>query len=81
MFQTNMLNIYNNHWVLKAWDNTINIGKYLNVDPGGRAVYGVGMQSFDCWDREFESRWGHGYSSLVFVVCCVGSGLYDRLRV
>jgi len=56
MFQTNMLNIYNNHWVLKAWDNTINIGKYLNVDPGGRAVYGVGMQSFDCWDREFESR-------------------------
>jgi hypothetical protein len=55
MFQTNMLNKYNNHWALKACNNTLNMGKYLNVDPGGRADYGVGMQWFDCWDLEFES--------------------------
>jgi hypothetical protein len=46
-------------------------------DPGGRAIGGAGLQQFDCWDREFESRWGHESSSLVFVVCCVGSGLFD----
>ena len=51
-----MLSIYNNHCYLKAYDNIINMSKHLNVDPGGRAVYGVGMQSFDCWDRKFESR-------------------------
>jgi len=33
----------------------------------------------DCWDREFESCWGHGCSSLVFVVCCVGSDLCNKL--
>jgi hypothetical protein len=27
----------------------------------------------------FESRWEHGISSLIFVVCCVGSGLCDEL--
>ena len=32
----------------------------------------------DWWDRGFESRWGHGYWSLVFVVCCVGSGHCDE---
>ena len=34
----------------------------------------VSLQSLDCWDREFESR----CSSLVFVVCCVGSALCDE---
>jgi hypothetical protein len=27
-----------------------------NADPGSRAVYGVGLQPLDCWDRGFESR-------------------------
>ena len=31
------------------------------------------------WDRDFESRWRHGFSSVVFVVCCAGSDLYDRV--
>ena len=26
----------------------------------------------------FESRWEFGYSSLVFVVCCLGSDLWDK---
>ena len=33
----------------------------------------------DCWDRGFEYRGRAGCSSLVFVVCCVSSGLCDRL--
>jgi len=32
-----------------------------------------------CWDRVFESSRGHGYSSCVFVVCCVGSGFCYEL--
>jgi len=36
---------------------------------------GVGLQPLDCWEHGFESRWGHGCSTVVFVVCCVGSGL------
>jgi hypothetical protein len=42
-------------------------------DAGGR----VGLQPLDSWDRRFEPRGGHGYSSLVFVVCCTGSDLCD----
>ena len=26
------------------------------ADPGGRAVYGVGLQLLDCWYHGFESR-------------------------
>jgi len=39
----------------------------------------VDLQPFECWDRGFESRCGHGYSSVVFVVCYVGSGLCEGL--
>ena len=46
---------------------------------GGQAVYGVGLKPLDCWDRGFESRLGHGYSSLKFVVSFAGSGLCDEL--
>jgi hypothetical protein len=31
--------------------------------------------------RGFESRWGHGWSSVEFVVCCVGSSLCDKLII
>jgi hypothetical protein len=40
---------------------------------------GVGLEPFDFWDCGFDSRRGHGCSSLVFVVCFVGSGLCDGL--
>jgi hypothetical protein len=33
-----------------------------------------------CYDRGFESRWGYGFSSPGFVVCCVGSYLCDELN-
>jgi len=39
----------------------------------------VGLEPFDFWDCRFDSRRGHGCSSLVFVVCCVGSDLCDEL--
>jgi hypothetical protein len=45
----------------------------------GRSVYGVGLWPFACWDCGFECRRGKVWSSLVFVVCCVGSGLCDEL--
>jgi hypothetical protein len=31
----------------------------------------VGLQVLDCWVRVFESRWGHGCSSLVFCIVSV----------
>jgi hypothetical protein len=47
---------------------------YMEVaDPGGREVQGVGLQQIYCWNRGFESRWGHGCASLVFVVKAVAS--------
>jgi len=47
-----------------------------SADTDGRAVQGVSLTPLDCWDRRFESRWGHRCSSVfVFVACCVVSGL------
>jgi hypothetical protein len=43
---------------------------YITVDPGCRAVYGVGLGPLTCWDCGFESRRGHGCLSVVSVVCC-----------
>jgi hypothetical protein len=40
------------------------------ADPSGRAVYGVDLRPFACWDCGFESRRGRGCLSLVSVVCC-----------
>jgi hypothetical protein len=37
------------------------------------------LQLLDCGYRGFELGWSHGCSSVVFVVCCVGSGLCDEL--
>jgi hypothetical protein len=39
----------------------------------------IGLRLLDCWNRGFESRRGHGCSSLTFVVCSVGSDLCDEL--
>jgi hypothetical protein len=50
-----------------------------NADPGGRAVCDVILRPVHRWDRGYESRWGHGWSFAVFVLCRVGSGLYDEL--
>jgi len=35
-----------------------------------RAVKGVGLRPLACWDCGFESPRGHGFLSLVIVVCC-----------
>jgi hypothetical protein len=40
----------------------------LMADPFGRAVKGVDLQPLECWDRGLESRWRHGWWSLVFYV-------------
>jgi hypothetical protein len=41
-----------------------------DADHEVRAVQGVGWQPLNYWRSGFESRCGHGYSSLVFVLCC-----------
>ena len=51
----------------------------LLANRGGCTVYGVGLKRLDWWDCGFEPSWGYEYSSLVFVVCCVGSGFCDEL--
>ena len=49
----------------------------LQAGPSGRAVKGVGLRPFACWDREFESHRGHGRLSVVCVLS--GRGLCDEL--
>ena len=48
------------------------------ASSSSRAVIGVGLRSFACWDCGFKSRRGHGRLSLC--QCCVssGSGPCDR---
>ena len=47
------------------------------ADPGGHAVYGVGLRPLACWGNGFESSRGHRCLYLVIVVCCTGIGLCD----
>ena len=42
----------------------------LVADPGGHAVWGVGLRPLACWDCGFKSHGRHGCLSLVSVVCC-----------
>jgi hypothetical protein len=48
---------------------------FPRADPGGRAVKGLGLRL----NRGFESHWGHGCSTAVFVARSVGTGLCDDL--
>jgi len=41
---------------------------YPTIDPGSRAVKGLGLRPFTCWDCGFESRRSHGCLSLLSVV-------------
>ena len=58
--------------LVKLRDLTTN--KTHSVNYGSHVVYGVGRQPLDCWDHRFKSHCEHGFSSLVFVVCCLGYG-------
>lgn len=49
------------------------------ADHGGRAIKNLSLQLFDSCDRGFEFCRRHGYSSLAFFVCCIGSGLFNNL--
>ena len=39
----------------------------------------LGLRPLDYWDCGFETCRGHGCSSVMFVVYCVGSGLSEEL--
>jgi hypothetical protein len=55
----------------------VSMPSYLNYScwtvelPSGRAIQGVGLRAFACWDRGFDFCQGHGCLSLVR---CVLSG-------
>jgi len=57
---------------------TVRTAEITASDPDGSAVSGAGLRLLHCWDRGFESRSGHGSSSLVFVVGCEVSGVCDE---
>jgi len=38
--------------------------------PSGRAVYGLDLLPFACWDCGFESHREHGCLSVICVLCC-----------
>jgi hypothetical protein len=44
-----------------------------------RAAVPTPVAVLDCWDRGFEFCWKHRYTSVLLVMCCVGSGLCDGL--
>jgi hypothetical protein len=50
-----------------------------HTEPGGREVPGVKLKPFDCWDRAFESRGGHGCSSVVSVTFFKSDGFCYEL--
>ena len=62
--------------------SNLEIFRYINICTGrSRWSYSLrrGLHLLDSYNRRFESRWWQGYSSLVCVLCCVGSGLCDKL--
>jgi hypothetical protein len=61
-----------------------NIEQNLNIyivawcpvtDLSSSVVWDIGLQTLDFWCHGFEYHRRHGCSTLVFVVCCVGSDL------
>jgi hypothetical protein len=46
-----------------------------NLKILGLVTIAVGLNPLDCWAHGFESAGGYGCSSVLFVMCCVGSGL------
>jgi hypothetical protein len=61
--------------IVKLWNLPYNEA----VDTGCRAAKGVGLKPLYCWVCGFECRWGHWYTSLLFIVCCESSGLCYEL--
>jgi hypothetical protein len=45
-------------------------GTMLPIPVAARSKV-VGLRPLGCWDRGFESRWGHECLSLVFICCVV----------
>ena len=48
------------------YDWKFNVPNFVGADPGGP----VGLRPLACLDCGFESSLGHGYLSVVSVVCC-----------
>lgn len=57
----------------------LSAGEGRHAKPGDRAVSGLTLKPFDCWDRAFESRGGHGCSSVVSVTFLEDNGFRYEL--
>jgi hypothetical protein len=74
-------------YILTTWDRSVSGGNisatlYNNaVDSSGRVEGGVRLLLLDYWDRGFESRRKLRCSSVVLMVCCVGSDICDELII
>jgi hypothetical protein len=55
------------------------VRKRSTADPSVCTVYGLDLRPRACWDRGFESHWGHGCLSLASVYVLSGRGLCDGL--
>jgi len=59
--------------------NKMKLSKIMYGQSSDHEDWGVGLKLIDCWGQGLESRCGDEYSSVVFLVCCVGSGFCDEL--
>jgi hypothetical protein len=64
-----MSGYFSKHIVISTFPN-VTSHPYRSQWPRGLRC---GLRLLPCWDYEFESRRGHGYLSLVSVVCCAGT--------
>ena len=77
MCSVDKAHIADNDW--RDWGSLRKVSFILCLYPVAVRSYGLGLRPLNRWDRGFECLWGHVCSSLLFVVCCVVSGLCDEL--
>jgi hypothetical protein len=71
---TDKINVFNNACRLSKPPHLYNIIIILVA-----VCLSCRSETLERWDRRFESCCGHGCPSLESVLCCVGSGLCDKL--
>jgi len=49
----------------------IGVTTTFSAGPNGRTVHGIGLRPLACRDCGFETHWGHGRLSVVWMLCVV----------
>jgi hypothetical protein len=79
IFNLYLLSVYEGHLIRKWSQQKFPICKLKSSRSQQPCGQDVDVWLLKCWDCGFESTWGYGCSSLVSVVCSVGSSLYNKL--